>query len=113
MEITASDIYEWAPGEYFIVHSAYGLMGEADVGAIEMIGYDKDNEGYRTWFFDNQGNTEQQVLTVRGNQWTWSGEKTRCTGTIDNDGKTMQAHHERTDDGKTWVATMEVTLTKV
>ena len=73
MEISASDIYEWAPGEYFIVHSAYGLMGEAGVGAIELIGHDKDNKAYRTWFFDNQGNTEQQVLTVRGNKSTWTG----------------------------------------
>jgi hypothetical protein len=112
MEISASDIYEWTPGGYFIVHSAYGFIGEVGVGATELIGYDKDNKNYRTWFFDNQGNTEQQVLTVRGNKWTWTGEKTRCIGIIGDDGKTMQAHHERTDDGKTWMGTMDVTLTK-
>jgi hypothetical protein len=30
--ITTSDVYEWAPGGFFIVHSAYGRIGEFGVG---------------------------------------------------------------------------------
>ena len=58
MEISASDIYEWTARGYFIIHSACGIMGEVGVDATEMIGYDADTKTYRTWFFDNQGNTE-------------------------------------------------------
>ena len=71
MEISASDIYEWTAGGYFIVHSAYGMMGDVGVGATEM------------------------------------------KGTLSDDGMTMEAHHERTEDGETWIPTMNVTLTKV
>ena len=39
-EIAASDIYEWGPGGFFVLHSAYGVMGEMGVGGIEMIGLD-------------------------------------------------------------------------
>jgi hypothetical protein len=40
MKIFASDIYEWAPGGFFILHTAYGRIGSMDVGGTEMIGYD-------------------------------------------------------------------------
>ncbi len=36
--ILASDVYEWAPGGFFVVHSAFGKIGETSVGGIEMIG---------------------------------------------------------------------------
>jgi hypothetical protein len=39
--IITSDVYEWAPGGFFILHTAYGRIGELDGGAIEMIGYDE------------------------------------------------------------------------
>jgi hypothetical protein len=86
-------------GSPTIVHSAYRFMGDVGVGATEMIGYDADRKTYRTWFFDNQGHTEERALTVQDNTWTWTGEKTRSTGTLSDDGLTMQAQHERTEDG--------------
>src|SRR5262245_16866138 len=53
--ITASDIYEWAPGRFFILHTAYGTIGEQGVGGIEMIGYDAETRRFHTTFFDRQG----------------------------------------------------------
>ena len=35
--------------------------------------------------------------------WTWEGEHARCTSTPSDGGKTMTAHHERSDDGVRWV----------
>jgi hypothetical protein len=32
LDIAASDIYEWVPGGFFLLHTAYGRLGEADVG---------------------------------------------------------------------------------
>jgi hypothetical protein len=52
-------------------------------------------------------------LTVRDGVWTWQGETARCTGVLSDDGKTLTAHHERSDDGVNWTPSMDVTLTKV
>ena len=112
VNIIASDVYEWAPGGFFVVHSAYGRIGETGAGGIEIIGYDQESGTYQTHFFDNQRNRQQQELKIRGNSWTWIGEKTRCKATISPDGKVMTAHHEKSQDGAKWTHSMEVTLTK-
>ncbi len=36
--ILTSDVYEWAPGGFFILHSAFGTIGETTVGGVEIIG---------------------------------------------------------------------------
>ncbi len=113
VKIIASDVYEWAPGGFFVVHSAYGRIGDAGVGGIEIIGYDAATKKYGSQFFDSQGNCSTSDLTVRSSTWTWTGEKTRCTAEISHDGKKMSAHHERTDDGVKWMPSMDVSLIKV
>jgi hypothetical protein len=111
--ILASDVYEWVPGGFFILHTAYGRIGDVGVGGVEMIGYDAPSRTYRMQFFDSQGNNSTSRLTHRGDTWLWQGEKTRCTGTFSADGRTLVAHHERTDDGVSWVPSMDVTLSRV
>src|SRR5215831_17762881 len=39
LEILASDVYEWAPGGRFVMHPAYGRIGQVGVGGLEVIGY--------------------------------------------------------------------------
>lgn len=112
-KILVSDVYEWVPGGFFVLHTAYGRIGSVDVGGIEIIGYDAQSKCYRTHFFDSQGNISSHTLTERDGGWMWQGEHTRCTAVLSDDGKTQVAHHERTDDGTNWVPSMEVTLTRV
>lgn len=38
--IVERDIYEWAPGGQFVMHSAYGRIGPTDLGGLEVIGHD-------------------------------------------------------------------------
>ncbi len=40
LKILASDIYEWMPGGFFILHTAYGRIGNMNVGGTEILGYD-------------------------------------------------------------------------
>lgn len=75
-EITASDIYEWAPGGFFILHTAYGTIGDQGVGGIEMIGYDAETKQFRTAFYDSQGNITTEELSVAGTTWKWTGSMT-------------------------------------
>ena len=111
--IVASDIYEWAPGRHFVVHPAYGRIGSNSVGGLEVIGYDASSGQFQTYFFDSQGNTSRETLTYQDGVWTWLGSTTRCKGVFSEDGHTLIARHERSDDGEHWTAWMTVRLQKI
>jgi Protein of unknown function (DUF1579) len=113
LKILTSDVYEWLPGRFFVLHSAYGRIGDMDVGGSEIIGYDAASQTYRSYFFDSQGNMTTDELTIQDETWTWCGAQTRTTVVFSDDGKMQTAHHERSDDGVYWVPSMEVTLSKV
>ncbi len=112
MTIVASDVYQWLPGGHFVMHPAYGRIGPTGVGGLEVIGYDSSTGQYATHFFDSQGNTFRQTLSQRDGTWTWQDEHARCTAVFTDGGKTLTAHHERSDDGVHWVPSMTVTLRK-
>jgi hypothetical protein len=113
LRIQASDIYEWEVGRFFVVHTAYGRIGDADVGGIELIGYDPETGGFRTRFFDSQGNITAQDLAFHDGTWTWRGQHARATGVLSDDGRAMPTLHEWSDDGVNWRPSMNVTLRKV
>ncbi len=54
--ITTSDVYEWAPGGFFLLHTAFGRIGAFDVGSIESIGYNETSDDYTSHFSNSQGN---------------------------------------------------------
>jgi hypothetical protein len=109
--ILTSDVYELAPGGFFVVHSAYGTIGETSVGGVEIIGVDGD--AYRSTFYDSFGNVHSSRMEIDGDVITWQGDHTRCTVTITDDGMTQVAHHEASADGISWAPSMDVTLRKV
>src|SRR6185312_495376 len=55
--ILTSDVYEWAPGGFSVVHTAFGKIGEASVGGVEITGVDGD--AYRSTFYDSFGNVHR------------------------------------------------------
>ncbi len=113
VRIVASDVYEWAPGDHFVMHPAYGRIGDVGVGGLEVIGYEASTGQYRTHFFDSQGNIITETLSYRLGAWIWQGVNVRCTGTFTDDGKTLTARHERSSDGIQWEPLMTVTLRKI
>jgi hypothetical protein len=109
--ILTSDVYEWAPGGFFVVHSAFGKIGGAAVGGVEIIGV--DGEAYRSTFYDSFGNVHCSRLEIEGDVLRWTADRTRCTVTMTDDGMTQVARHESSADGLSWTPSMHVTLRKV
>ncbi len=112
VKILTSDVYEWMPGGFFVLHTAYGRIGKMDVGGTEILGYDPAAQKYFSRFYDSRGNISEAELTVNGNAWTWKGETTGCTAIFTENGKVQTAHHVRLDENGRWVPSMEVVLTK-
>ena len=113
LNITTSDIYEWLPGKYWILHTAYGRLGNMDVGGVEMIGYDRETGKYISHFYDSRGNASEHEIIVDGNTMMWKGNGTSCTSVFTEKGKIQTAHHIRLDENGKWVPSMELVLTKV
>ncbi len=109
--ILTSDVYEWAPGGFFVLHPAFGKIGDTSVGGVEIIG--DDGEAYHSTFYDSFGNVHRSRLEIEGDVLRWIGDRTRCTVTITDDGMTQVAHHESSADGVSWSPSMDVTLRKV
>jgi len=53
--IVTSDVYEWVPGGFFVMHPAYGRIGDVGVGGVEIIGYDPASRKYRSHFSTARG----------------------------------------------------------
>ncbi len=113
VRILTSDVYEWMPGGFFVLHTAYGRIGNVDVGGTEIISYDPSTKTYRSLLFDSQGNINEDELTAEGNTWTWAGATHRATATFTDNGKTQVCRHERLDQNGQWVHAMDVVLVKV
>ena len=48
-------MYEWVPGGFFVVHTAYGRIAGSDEGGIELIGYDSERKTYRRFSTNRTG----------------------------------------------------------
>lgn len=112
-QIVTSDVYEWAPGGLFVLHTAYGRVGDLDGGAIEIIGCDEGSGDYRSHLFDHQGTVSRHRLTARGDTWTYRGDVTRSTVEFSDGHRVQTVLHERTADGTTYHPASRVTLVKV
>jgi hypothetical protein len=128
--IAGSDVYEWLPGGFFLVHHVDVVVGEQAVQALEMIGdLDRATDSFTARAYDNQGNITilRAKVDDRG-VWTFTGggdiateaqpdaEETaavRSTLTVDPEGGSMKAFWERSADGAAWEPWMDVSFTKM
>lgn len=116
LKVDFLDTYKWYPGGFFLVHDAEGKVGEEYSNSIEIIGYDSERACYVATFFDSTGGSGKEEIHLNGNTWTWRGtnvmgvKEHRCIAVISNDGKTIDARHEKSDDGINWQLWMNVVL---
>jgi hypothetical protein len=118
VEVDSIDTYEWYPGEFFLVHHADSHVGDSRIKSIEIMGYDPKRQCYVAQFFDSTGGSGTEEVRRDGNTWTWRGSNVmgakehRCFAVVSDDGQTIEARHEKSDDGQTWVLWINVTLRK-
>jgi hypothetical protein len=129
--ITGTDIYEWLPGGFFLLHRVDVMIGEQPVQALELIGeYDPATDAFVARAYDNLGNiTLMQARVDEQGVWRFSGGgdvapvaqpldaegggAVRSTLTISADRSGMRARWERSDDGASWQPWMDMTFTRM
>jgi len=78
--IVTSDVYEWIPGGFAVLHTAYGRIGDLDVGGVEILGYDASSGKYTSHFAlarpRSSAMTESSSAPSTSNQrMAWSGDR--------------------------------------
>jgi hypothetical protein len=111
--ILTSDVYAWMPGRHFVLHTAYGRIGDLDVGGTEILGCDAETGAYFALLFDSSGGIHRSSLTCDEDVWRWRGDGAGCTAVFSEAGKVQTAHHVRLDEKGDWVPAMEVVLRKI
>jgi Protein of unknown function (DUF1579) len=129
--IIGTDIYEWLPGGFFLVHHVDVMIGKQPVQAIELIGeYDQATDSFTGRAYDNQGNITIMRAKVDGaGVWTFTGDSdvapvagsssadasgaVRSTLTVGPDKGSMTAIWERSDDGVMWQRWMDMTFSRI
>jgi uncharacterized protein DUF1579 len=129
--ITGTDIYEWLPGGFFLVHHVDVMIGEQKVQALEIIGeYDPATDSFTGRAYDNLGNiTIMRARVDEHGVWTFTGGgdiapvarpssadasgAVRSTLTVSADSSSMTARWERSDDGSMWQPWMDMTFIRM
>jgi hypothetical protein len=115
-------VFEWLPGEQFLVERWSVPVPEAPDG-IAIIGADPSHEGQcLQHYFDSRGVARLYRLTVDDNVWTlWREEadfspldfRQRYTGEISDDGRSITGAWEICHDGTTWQRDFDLSYRKL
>jgi hypothetical protein len=129
--ITGTDIYEWLPGGFFLVHHVDVVVGTQQVQALEVIGeYDPATDSFTGRAYDNLGNvTIMHARVDDDGVWTFTGAgdvapaaqpssanasgAVRSTLKVNPDTRSMTARWERSDDGSSWQPWMQMRFTRM
>lgn len=127
--VVGSDVYDVFPGGHFLVHHVDVTVGEQPVRAVEVIGErDAATGAYLARSFDGDGNVDLMQLTIDDSgafRFVGGGDiasaaqpadkptaRVRSTLTAADDGQSMHALWERSEDGSTWQPWMEIRFTR-
>jgi hypothetical protein len=114
-------VFEWLPGEQFLVQRWEVPVPEAPDG-IAIIGFDRGRETFLQHYFDSRGVVRVYEMSFSDGLWKlWRTTadfspldfSQRFTGTFSDDGKTIDGRWEISDDGTSWELDFDLTYTKV
>ena len=108
--------YTWFEGHRFLIEHSY--TDHPDVpDSIAIIGADNSEAPLVQHYFDSRGVSRIYKMSLSEGVWKlWRdapGFSQRFTGTLSDDGKTVQGMLEKSSDGVQWERDMELTYTKV
>jgi hypothetical protein len=98
--LSASDVYEWFPGQDFILHHVDGSMGGALVKALEILRYDEVDEGLVSQAIDNNGQYTEYKLRLFGHRWEIIGASERFEGEFNEDFTRLEGQWFTVRDGQ-------------
>jgi hypothetical protein len=112
VDVTGYEIYDWAPGRFFVTHQFDRRIGEDEHKGIGVLGYDAATQRYFANVFDNHGYARQYDVQVKDRVWTFAGQRERATFVLSDDGASMSIEWTVSSDGARWRPLCELKATK-
>jgi hypothetical protein len=108
--------FEWIEDGGFLLYRLGARAGGLP-HAVFLIGGDDSSEVYTALYADDRGVSRVYQMRLDGPEWTmWReapGFSQRFTGRFSDDGRTIWAKWERSDDGTTWEHDFDMTYRRV
>lgn len=79
---------------------------------LALLGWDTERGTYFSWSIENHGFAREYLLTVDGDEWTYTGEHERAVITFGDEGRTQTHHWEFRPDGE-WITLCDRVATRV
>jgi hypothetical protein len=110
------DSFGWLEGAFILWH----WQGKGEVprstSIISRNGQKPEGE-FAMFYYDARGVSRVFGMRLTGKVWSFWREDAdffqRFSGTLSDDGRTIQGHGEIATDGKTWVHDYDITYTKI
>lgn len=111
--VHGTDIYEWWPGGFFLMHKVDVFVGDERNETIEIISFDPSMNCYRMEYFDNKGGTGLMTGRFYKEVWKFQGETLRFRGGF-NEVKTVFSGiwEQSSAEGQGWFPFMDIRLEK-
>jgi hypothetical protein len=119
--IRGHTVFEWMPGEQFLIQRWEIPHPDAPDG-IAIIGFDDGRETYLQHYFDSRGVARVYEMSFGNGVWKlWRNSadfsplsfSQRFAGTFSDDGKTIDGRWETSSDGSSWEHDFGLTYTKI
>ena len=114
-------VFEWMPGERFLIQRWEVPVPEAPDG-LAIIGFDDGSGTFRQHYFDSRGIARVYMMSLEDGVWTLWRETPdfspldfaqRFTGTFSDDGTTIVGRWEIAHDGSTWEHDFDLTYVRL
>jgi hypothetical protein len=98
-------IFEWGPGEAFMVQR-WEAPGEAAPDGVAILAVDDESGGLVQHYIDSRGVVRRYATSIEGGVWSLRkltpGFAQRFRGELSDDGDTIEGAWEKADDGAAW-----------
>jgi hypothetical protein len=120
-DLRGRTVFEWMTGGKFLLQRWEVPIDEAPDG-LAVIGPDQDNGAYLQHYFDSRGVARVYAMSFDSGVWKLSRTSAdfspldfaqRLTGTLSDDGRTIQGRWELAHDGSTWEHDFDLVYTRV
>jgi hypothetical protein len=110
--IHGTDVYEWLPGGFFMLHRVNVFMGAAQSQSLEIIGFDEEQQLYTMHSFDDGGNETRMIAKPQNGMWMFEGDNLRFKGGFGDDGMTLSGNWEQRNETGKWSLFIRIHLAR-
>ena len=107
--IAGTDVYEWLPGGFLLLHRVKVTIGNVGTESTEIIGWNAKEQFFITRSFDASGNYEEYSMDLCSRFLSFRSMELQFLGAFPEDKQALSGIWKKNNDGG-WYPQMEIRL---